>query len=203
MANFITLSTELTWAKAQGYMPAFSSAARQTGVDRNLLLAVASRESGIGMSLNPLGLGDSGNGIGIMQIDRRYHPQFAATHSGFAFWDNILKGAQILKNELNKYGGNKQYALDAYNAGSGGVTKAVNRGLSPDYYTTGGDYGSDVLGRYHIMQQLSNKNSTDETDTQTNTPVHHHKPEDRAELIILLSTGAALAVGMMTYLIAR
>jgi soluble lytic murein transglycosylase-like protein len=138
-----------------GYLSAFSAAARKTGLDRSLLLAVASRESRIGEALSPSGLGDGGNGIGIMQIDRRWHPQFAAVTDALDSWANVQKGAELLNTELNRYGGNLRFALDAYNAGAGNVDKALNRGLDPDSYTTGGNYGRDVISRYRLLQQIS------------------------------------------------
>ncbi|HEY9664753.1 MAG TPA: transglycosylase SLT domain-containing protein, partial [Allocoleopsis sp.] len=37
--------------------------------------------------------------------------------------------------------------LASYNAGLGNVQAAIREGRDPDYYTTGRDYGRDVLNR--------------------------------------------------------
>lgn len=182
--SVFSLTPQLVYADARGYMPAFTAAARQTGVDRNLLLAVASRESNMGMTLAN-GLGDNGYGIGIMQIDRRAHPQFAATHGGFDARDNVLKGAQILRHNLQTYGGNKLLALDAYNAGTGGVSRALDFGVHPDSYTTGGDYGTDVLNRYHTLKKMSG-------GTHMAGPKSTERPETRAMKLAWITGGGLL-----------
>jgi soluble lytic murein transglycosylase-like protein len=175
MANRSAISRQLAYARDLNYLPAFKAAARQTGVDRNLLLAVASRESAMGKTLSLNGLGDGGNGIGIMQIDRRYHPDYAAGYLPLDTHANVQKGAEILRKELDRYGGNKQYALDAYNAGSGNVDAAVNAGLGPDFYTTHGNYGSDVLDRYHILRQLTGSGHDQMAAAETSNPSNRLK----------------------------
>jgi soluble lytic murein transglycosylase-like protein len=194
MANKLTISTQLTWASANGYMPAFSAAARQTGVPRNLLLAVASRESCIGMCLDDFGLGDHGNAIGLMQIDKRYHPDFA--NGPLTADANVLKGAQILKKELDHYGGDKKTALAAYNAGEGGVSRATFAGNEPDSATTGGNYGADVLSRYAILQQMSGSSPSDAEASEGGGPHgagSRHLPENAAEKLTLMAGGSLIA----------
>ncbi len=194
MANSLTISGELAYAKAQSLMPAFDAAAAATGVDRNLLLAVASRESRMGLALDYRGLGDGGHGHGLMQVDNRYHSAFTATHSPSDHRANVLKGAQILKAELNRYGQNKTYALPAYNAGSGNVDKAVRQGLLPDYYTTGRDYGQDVLDRYNIIRSMGET----KTEYQGGKLVTvKEKPEDEAQRLVIYS-----GVGLLGSLLA-
>lgn len=154
MVSKLTISTQLTYANLRGYLDAFSYAARATGVDRDLLLAVASRESAIGMTLGPDWLGDSGYGIGLMQIDRRFHERFARTHRPRDNRANVLYAARLLKDLLGRFGGVKKYALAAYNAGPDDVVRALRQGVPVDTYTTGGDYSTDVLSRYRIIKQM-------------------------------------------------
>ena len=188
MASSIYISGELAYAKTNGFMPAFDAAAGATGIDRNLLLAVASRESLMGLGLDANWLGDGGAGMGLMQVDRNAHPGFAARHNPRNNRENVLKGAQILKAEINRYGGNLNYALPAYNAGSGNVNKALGRGLSPDAYTTGNDYGRDVLDRYQIIKSMG---GTEQKVINNRVVTVPGKPEDEAQQLIVFS-GAAL-----------
>lgn len=150
----LSIQTQLTYLMASGLLDAFKRIAAETGVGSNLLLAVASRESNMGMSLDENGLGDSGNGIGIMQIDRRYHPEYARQHSPFDYANNIRKSAYILKKDLQNFGGNKHQALAAYNAGTGSVRQAIIQGLNPDLFTTGQNYAQNVLTRYKLINGL-------------------------------------------------
>ena len=154
------ISSQLEFAKSTGSLPAFTAASFRTGVDKNLLLAIASRESHIGQILDGSYLGDGGNGIGLMQVDRRYHPEFAASVRPSDHYKIILKGAQIFKEELNRFDGNTYAALAAYNTGPGDVQKALGRGEDPDIYTTGGDYAKDVLTRYELIKQLNGSSTT-------------------------------------------
>lgn len=201
MASILTISTQLAYAKMQGYLPAFTAAARQTGIDRNLLLAVASRESAMGITLNSLGLGDGGHGNGLMQIDDRSHGNFTSTHSPLNARANVLYGAQHLKGLIDFYGGNLRYALPAYNAGKGGVNRAVQQGLPPEYYTTGRDYASDVLQRYQILQRMSGASQNDDPGS---VPSTNPRPEDKAATLLLITGGSLLAsLGIAVYLAAK
>lgn len=154
MISLHTIQTQLTYLMASGLLDTFKRIAAESGVDHNLLLAIASRESNMGMNLDENGLGDNGNGIGIMQIDRRYHPEYARQHSPFDHANNIRKSASILKKDLHNFGGNKHQALAAYNAGTGSVRQAIIQGLNPDLFTTGQNYAQNVLTRYKLINAL-------------------------------------------------
>ena len=199
MANTLYITGELTYAKASGFMPAFDNAATATGIDRNLLLAIASRESSMGLSLDSRGLGDNGHGNGLMQVDDRYHGGFTSTYSPFDHRQNVLKGAQILQAEINRYGGNLNYALPAYNTGSGNVNKALGRGLSPDAYTTGDDYGRDVLDRYSIIKSMGGTEQKVVNNSLVTVP---GKPEDEAQQLVIFSGAALLSALLGTSYIA-
>lgn len=96
---------------------AFQKAADTYGVPVNLLKAVGKAESGF----RPDAVSKCG-AIGVMQL-------MPATARGLGVEDpydaeqNIMGGAKFLKNLLNKYNGNVELALAAYNAGPGNVDK--------------------------------------------------------------------------------
>lgn len=193
MASTLSISTQLAYAKAGGYLDAFTAAANATGIERNLLLAVASRESAMGITLNSLGLGDGGHGNGLMQIDDRSHKAYTSAHSPFNHRANVLYGAQYLKGLINHYGGNLRYALPAYNCGTGGVSDVVRIGLPPDECTTGDDYGQDVLARYQILEGMT------ETKTEVigGELVTVTVPPGKAAKKWLILSGAGLLSGLM------
>lgn len=154
MASSISLSTELTYVRLRGLMPYFTEASKRYGLPLVLLLAIASRESRMGLALAPDGTGDHGNGIGIMQIDKRHHPNFTDRHSPFDHQANIDYGAQYLAQLLQQFNGNTVRAVAAYNAGPNKVRTATYAGLPPDSVTTGRNYSRDVLQRKQLISQL-------------------------------------------------
>jgi soluble lytic murein transglycosylase-like protein len=155
MANAQHISNQLQFLKRNVGMTPFNIASWRTGIDRNLLLAVASRESNMGMTLDNNYLGDSGYGMGLMQVDRRHHPQFAASVHPGDHSKIVLKGAQILKEEIKRFGGNEYAALAAYNTGASDVQYALRTGTDPDLFTTGKDYAKDTLSRYRLINQVA------------------------------------------------
>jgi soluble lytic murein transglycosylase-like protein len=69
-------------------------------IDAFLLCAIMERESGSGIYLTPPGpggTGDSGNGFGLMQIDRRSHAQWLNANNWQDPETNITYGAEILR----------------------------------------------------------------------------------------------------------
>lgn len=154
MASSISISAELTYLRIRGLLPYFMEASKRYGVPLALLLAIASRESRMGLALSSDGTGDYGNGIGIMQIDKRYHPEFTSRHSPFDHQANINYAAGYLTTLLRDFNGNVSQAVAAYNGGPRRVRTAVFSGLSPDAVTTGGDYSKDVLERKQLVTDL-------------------------------------------------
>jgi len=154
MSSSFSISAELTYVRIRGLMGYFAKASRRYGVPLALLLAVASRESRMGLALSADGTGDRGNGIGIMQIDKRYHPGFTGSHIPLDHQANIDYGAQYLANLLRQFNRNTTRAVAAYNAGPNKVQTAIYAGLLPDSVTTGGDYSQDVMGRKQLIDQL-------------------------------------------------
>lgn len=181
------LQSQLSYLQNSGIIEAFKAASRLTGVDENLLLAIASRESNMGQSLDANYTGDVGGcgvlgcGIGIMQIDRRYHKNYAATKAPNDHFSNVLKAAQILSQNLKDFKGKKRPAIAAYNAGTGSVRSAILQNLNPDLFTTGQNYSRDVLRRYKLINELTGKGFND--------PV----------LKVLMGVGAFTAIAGSTY----
>ena len=135
------------------------------GVDPMLVLAVIDRESLGGLTLTPVGptgTGDDGHGLGLMQIDERYHGDWArkTNDDGVALWqlpgENIDMGASILAANLHTLEGYEPGAVCAYNASMAKVRTTLarladageaTRLLALDRLTTGGNYVTDTLAR--------------------------------------------------------
>ncbi len=131
------------------------------GLDPAIVAAVVSRESGGGRLLGkngcPPDTGDGGHGRGLMQIDDRWHRAFLSIGE---LWRNpaanLAYGAYLLDRNLEIVNKRRPQtgpelrlhtALSGYNCGLSRALRALRRGLSPDHYTSGGDYGSDVMQR--------------------------------------------------------
>jgi len=100
-----------------------SSAATQYGLDPNLLLRQARQESGLNQgAVSPAGA------IGVMQI-------MPATAKGLGVdpndvGQNIQGGAHYLRQMLDRYNGDYNLALAAYNAGPGRVDAYLKNGAA-------------------------------------------------------------------------
>lgn len=95
----------------------FEEAATTYNVDIKLLKAIAYCES----NFNPNAVSSAG-AIGVMQLMPATATELGVTDS-YNARDNILGGAKLISQLLDKYDGDKSLALAAYNAGSGNVTK--------------------------------------------------------------------------------
>lgn len=132
-------------------------AAKKFGLKVSTLFGVMSRETN-GRNI----VGDGGHGRGLMQIDdRTWGSWIRSHHGGLDARSNIMKGAAILKQNINFFKGRVakskvlRAALAAYNGGPGRVLSAIRRGRSPDSVTTGGNYSRDVMNRAkHFERQL-------------------------------------------------
>lgn len=104
-------------AEQKQYALAIADKARQMGVDPELALAIAYRES----SFNPQALGpvlkDGRRAIGLMQIDPKNVAGLKMSIEDLYDPDkNIAAGVQILRENLDRYKGHTRAALVAYNA---------------------------------------------------------------------------------------
>lgn len=129
------------------YAPEIAAAARQHGLDPELLAAVAAQETG-GPDANAGRnvVGDGGHGHGIFQIDDRWH-SFAATSAAMDPSKNAYYAAGMLAGLLKQYGGNVHEALSAYNAGSPTATGTATRW--PDGSDLG--YADSVMRHYQRL----------------------------------------------------
>ena len=129
------------------YAPQIARAARQNGLDPDLLAAVAAQETGgPGCNSGHNVVGDGGHGRGIFQIDDRWHP-FASTPSAMDPARNADYAAGMLSGLLKRYGGNVHAALSAYNSGSPTATGTKTR------WADGSDlgYADSVLRHYRQL----------------------------------------------------
>lgn len=135
---------------ADGYSP--RELDRETWV--RLILAVIEQES----AGNPNAIGDAGKSYGLMQIHTGFHPEFAALPASLRLdpQTNINNGASILTEGIDywmsSFPDDRLLGLRAgvaeYNAGRGGVRKAVTQGLDVDSYTYLKRYSASVLRRF-------------------------------------------------------
>jgi hypothetical protein len=95
----------------------FATASSNTGVDVNLLKAVAQAESGFDTEAV-----SSCGAMGIMQLMPSTCSSYGVSDP-FDAAQNVNAGAEVLSDMLERYGWNLTLSLAAYNAGSGNVDK--------------------------------------------------------------------------------
>lgn len=95
----------------------FEEASRETGVDIRLLKAVGKAESGFKASAT-----SRCGAMGVMQLMPGTAKSLGVTDA-YDARQNIMAGSKYLAKLLDKYDGDVELALAAYNAGSGNVAK--------------------------------------------------------------------------------
>ncbi|MBA3578914.1 MAG: hypothetical protein H0W42_02915 [Gemmatimonadaceae bacterium] len=96
------LSAEVTRATNEGWVAYFVRAAAAFGLDPWVLMAIASRETGMGGRKTATGYqwlttpGDAGHGFGMMQIDSRSFPEWTRLGHWRDAREGIWKGAEVL-----------------------------------------------------------------------------------------------------------
>jgi hypothetical protein len=129
------------------YGAEIAAAAAGHGLDPKLLAAVAAQETGgPGSNSGNNIVGDAGHGHGLFQLDDRSWA-FASTPAAMDPAANANAAAGILKDDLDRYGGNVREALSAYNSGSPTATGTT---------TTWGDgttlgYADSVMRHYAAL----------------------------------------------------
>ncbi len=155
------LKRQLTYVKKNGFFDLLKAAADKYDLPLAYVLAVASRETNMRHML-----GDGGHGVGIIQIDIRYH-EIAARMKADGTWKThpaplIDYGVRLLRTNCQavraRYPAYTPWqclkvAASGYNCG---ITKALrNSGEGDsDLGTTGRDYGRDVMERMAALEEL-------------------------------------------------
>ncbi|GEM_PF-619932 len=145
----------LDHARQLGLFPVYKSAAKKYDIPVQVLLAKDSRESWLGsypdLASNDW-YGSDGKSRGISQINTDVYPQAVMVDGDAHKWF-IMRGAQLLRKELDNFDGNMKAALAAYNTGTEDVRSALQQGKKPNSVTTDGNYVSDVLRRADIIKK--------------------------------------------------
>jgi soluble lytic murein transglycosylase-like protein len=129
----------------------FASASSSTGVDVNLLKAVAQAESGFDTEAV-----SSSGAMGIMQLMPSTCSSYGVSDP-FDAAQNVNAGAEVLSDMLAKYGWNLTLSLAAYNAGSGNVDKYG--GVPPFKETTA--FIDKVMNLYDSYSEESSSQVSD------------------------------------------
>jgi soluble lytic murein transglycosylase-like protein len=129
-------------AKASDYDDIIKEASQKYGVDEKFIKAIIQQESGF----NPNATSWVG-AMGLMQL----MPETArglGVKNGYDPKDNIMGGVKYIKEQLDRFGNDKEKALAAYNAGPGAVTK---HGGIPPYQETR-NYVKNIMSIYNSMK---------------------------------------------------
>ena len=109
------------------------------GIAPTIVFAMIDRESDFDADT----IGDGGESFGLLQVKPRYHSERMENHGVTDLLDpygNVLVGIDYLAELLDKYDGNMEKALVAYNMGP---TGAYENCFSKGIYS--GDYSREVL----------------------------------------------------------
>lgn len=144
----------VTWRPAlMQYTAAYTRAAREASlVQPCMLAAIVARETG-GQNILQIGLPPGpGCGVGLTQITSNvdWSVLSTPTYPGYgplldAHINLLVCAVEFLDPLLRTFPDAHVAAFAAYNAGPGAVRAAQGRGLSPDAWTTGHDYGAAVF----------------------------------------------------------
>ena len=132
------------WDKIKNFSKPIAEAVGRFNVDPALLCAVITQESGG----NPGEVSPKG-AKGLMQLMDGTAREMGVQNS-FNPRENILGGAQYLRQMLDRFGGDVKLALAAYNAGPGAVER--HGGVPP--YSETRNYVNQVLDHYERYQTV-------------------------------------------------
>ena len=148
-------------ARANGILDDIKQAAKGLALPVDLLLAIASRETNIANEL-----GDGGHGVGVMQIDARYHTiaqqlrlngrwkggpgRLALIEEGARILDSNIEAASTHIHDRDQA---LRVAVAGYNCGIHNAIVGHYEG-DCDAYTTGNNYSADVFARRALFAAL-------------------------------------------------
>lgn len=110
-------SSENTSADMDKIYASVDKYANKYGVDKNLILAIIKQES----NFNPNAVSSAG-AKGLMQL-MDFNSEAYGVKNPFDIDENINAGVKHIKSYLDKYNGNIEMALMAYNAGPGTIAR--------------------------------------------------------------------------------
>jgi hypothetical protein len=157
-------------------------------IDEDLILSIIDQES----AGNPRAVSHAG-ARGLMQVMPYQYERLGVTDP-FDPEQNIRAGATILNEELDRFDGNLELALAAYNAGAGNVNKAIKKAngstafedIAPYLPRETRDYVTKVIGNYE--KRKSSKPSPNST-TQNDDP---YAPEEYGSVSEFVDKAEAL-----------
>ena len=157
---------EIGRVKANGLYDLMAKAADEYGVQLSFVLAVASRETNMVHEI-----GDGGHGVGILQLDTQH--TLAANLEASGQWDTLQGKVQLIDACVAMLAadqvwaettypqfigpdkdGARKIASSSYNAGRGNAAAGIREYGDSDHFTTGMDYGLDVVERMHVLETL-------------------------------------------------
>lgn len=124
---------------------------KDRGVDPALVIAIIGKES----IYNPKAEGDSGNSLGLMQIQPRWHYARMEKYGCTDLLDpyqNVIIGVDILA-DLFATGHSTEWVLMAYNGGHAYANEKLALGIVSDYATTV-IANAATLNKYEVVKEV-------------------------------------------------
>ena len=159
------LVTQLRRLRKNGFDLLLTHFGAANGLPTAFLFAIASRETNCQNILGDV-QGGQAHGVGIIQIDIQHPIALQARDSGtwqtnpgpLIDFGTTLLAADLIQVKhvlpsLSVTNDALRVAASGYNCGIGKAIQAAGQG-DPDKFTTGGDYGRDVIARMTIFQDL-------------------------------------------------
>jgi soluble lytic murein transglycosylase-like protein len=128
-------------AKPVGYDDIIREACQKFGVDERFIKCIIQQES----AFDPNATSWVG-AMGLMQLMPETARELGVKNA-YDPYDNIMGGVKYIKQQLDRFGGDKRKALAAYNAGPGAVMK---HGGIPPYRETQ-NYVKNIMAHYLSM----------------------------------------------------